>query len=329
MAKPKLDSMKRAAAPEGRDGASHNVSMMQARAFVTVARVSSFTQAARLLHLSQPALTVQVHQLEDSLNLRLFDRNTRHVMLTPQGRDLVPAFQGLLLEFEGIVENARDLAAKRQGVIRLACLPSVAATHLPWAIAKFREQYPHVSFIVKDASNRRIIQMIRDDEVEVGISDGEPNWPDLETTELYRDRIHIVFPTAHPIAILKEVTPCEVAKYPVVLLDTDSNSRTVLDAAFTAAGQLISPVCEVTYTGTAIGMVRAGLGITLLGSLVIEASNLRSFLELQFRPINDPTFVRHIALIQKKHCSLSPSTQAFADLLLDCSKSWPAQSPGL
>jgi DNA-binding transcriptional LysR family regulator len=302
-----------------------NVNLTQLKAFLTVARMNSFTKAAEILHLSQPALTVQVHQLEEHLGLKLLDRNTRHVRLTRPGRDLVPAFQNLLLEFERVVENASNIATKRHGVVRLACLPSFATTRLPTVIAQFREKHPHISFAVKDSTGGRIITMIRSDEVEFGITDGLSNWPDLETVDLYSDRIHAVFPKSHPIAKVKKITLDFISKFPLVLLDSESNSRTVLDAAFSASGRLATPACEVTYTSTAIGMVRAGLGITLLGSLVIEASNLRAHEELSFRPVADSAFVRRIGLIRKKQRTLSPSTQEFTELLIEHSKvnRWP------
>jgi DNA-binding transcriptional LysR family regulator len=304
------------------------MNIMQVKAFLTVARVNSFTRAAELLHVSQPALTVQVRQLEEFLNLKLFDRNTRHVRLTRSGHDLVPVFQNLLVEFESVVENARGIAAKRKGLIHLGCLPSFATTHLPTIIADFRKIHPQVSFVVKDSTGGRIMAMIRSDDVEFGISDVDPSWPDLEFTELYRDKIHAVFPKSHPIAKLKKITLDDISKYPLVLLDSESNSRTVLDGAFVSRGRLVTPACEVSYTSTAIGMVRAGLGITLLGSLVIEASNVHSFPELQFRSIPDPTFVRRIGLIRKKKRSLTPSAQSFADLLVEYSRKnrWLSES---
>src|ERR1700748_1106389 len=164
-----------------------NANLTQIRAFLTVARVKNFTQAAKLLNISQPALTVQVKQLEESLDLRLFDRNTRHVSLTRLGADLVPTFQRLLLEFESVVASARELGTQRQGVVRLGCLPSIAATYLPGVIAAFKKRYPMISFVLKDANGRRIIAMLRAGEIEFGIMDGDPNWPDVKITELYED----------------------------------------------------------------------------------------------------------------------------------------------
>lgn len=292
-----------------------NVNLTQVRAFLTVARVRNFTQAATLINLSQPALTKQVKQLEESLNLRLFDRNTRHVTVTRLGRDLIPVFQRLLLEFESVVSNARELGHQRHGVVRLGCIPSVAATYLPQVIAAFRKRNPLVSFVLKDANGQRIIGMVRSDEVEFGITDGEANWPDLRISELYRDHIHVIFPSKHPIADLKNITIEEIARWPVIMLDSQSNTRLVLDAAFAAVGRLVTPVCEVTYTSSAIGLVQAGMGIALLGSMVVQANRLRSIPGLRSRPIEHDTFVRRIGLVWKMKQSLSPMAEAFTQML--------------
>jgi DNA-binding transcriptional LysR family regulator len=105
--------------------------LKQIRSFVAVAQLESFTRAASLLHVSQPALTVQIRNLEDALGLRLFDRNTRTVALTRIGRDLLPALQRILRDLDAVVAEARDVATQRRGIVRLAALPSFAAGILP------------------------------------------------------------------------------------------------------------------------------------------------------------------------------------------------------
>lgn len=294
-----------------------DVNLVQFRAFLTVARFRSFTHAAELLHISQPALTVQIQQLEESLGLKLLDRDTRHVVLTPSGRDLLPMTQRLLSEFDTIVGSARGLATKELGIVRLGCVPSIATTYLPDAIARFREKHPNVSFDVRDAISSRIVAMIRSDEIEIGITNGEPESPDLDAIDFYRDEIHAVFPKSHPLAALQKLNLDDVAKYPLVFLNMGLNSRTVLDDVFAAEGRFVKPVCEVTYTATAIGMVRAGLGVALLGSLIIRANNLQAFPELQSRPIANAALVRCIRLIRKKGRSLSPSAMEFKNLLME------------
>lgn len=291
---------------------------MQVRAFLTVARFSSFTQAAQFLHLSQPALTAQVQQLESSLNLRVFNRDTRHVSLTRAGRDLMPTLERLLLEFEGVIAGARDAAAQRQGIVRFASIPSVVATLLPATVAAFRNQYRYIHFDLRDDNSQGVITRIRNGDVEFGIANVGRDLPDLEVADLWQDDMQVVFPNSHPIAELQKVTLEELAKYPLIFLErTRSDSRTILDAAFSSAGHLVIPICEVGCTSVAVGLVRAGLGIALLASLAISASNLRSFPELSSRSIDCPKLERHIHLIRKARCSLSPAAQAFVDFLLE------------
>jgi DNA-binding transcriptional LysR family regulator len=93
-----------------------DLNLRQLQTFVTVARLGSFARAARLLHLSQPALTKQVRQLEESLGVRLFDRNTRIVELTRIGKELAPVGAQSPQEIEAVVVNTKELAAQSRGV---------------------------------------------------------------------------------------------------------------------------------------------------------------------------------------------------------------------
>ncbi len=295
-----------------------DITLTQVRSFLTVARFNSFTQAAQFLHISQPALTAQVQQLESSLNIRVFNRDTRHVSLTRLGRDLMPIFERLLVEFEGVVAGARDAAAQRQGIVRFASVPSVVATLLPSAVACFRKQYPYLQLDLRDDHSQGVIARIRNGDVEFGIANAGRDLPDLEVMDLWQDDMQVVFPNTHPVASLQKVTLEQIAKYPLILLDRNrSDSRTILDSAFAAAGHLVIPTCEVGCSSAAIGLVRAGVGIALLASLAISASNLRSYPELSCRSIDDQQLQRHIKFIRKAGFSLSPAAQAFADLLLE------------
>ncbi|HEX2115189.1 MAG TPA: LysR family transcriptional regulator [Alphaproteobacteria bacterium] len=290
-----------------------DVNLRQIRAFMAVARFGSFTRAAQLLHLSQPALTVQIRQLEQGLGVRLFDRNTRTVSLTAVGRELIPAFQRLLQEFDAVVVNAKDLAAKRHGVVRLACLPSFASTVLPEIIAGFRRRHPRVSFVLKDAVGKRILSMVRGEEVDFGIGVAAAEEPDLETLYLMQDRMHVVFPARHPLARARNVSLDNLRAYPLVLMDPESTVRALVDAAFARRGRLAVPACEATYMSSAIGMVRAGLGVTILPSTAME---LRANPRLRSKPIDDPGLTRRIVIVRKAKRSLSPAAESFIDELL-------------
>ena len=238
--------------------------MRQVRAFVSVAHLKSFTRAATLLHISQPALTVQIRKLEEILGVRLLDRNSRTVDITRVGRELVPIFQRILHELDSVVVDTRALATQQHGVVRIAALPSFAAGLLPGIISRFRKANPRMTFVVKDAIASRVNASVRSEEVDIGITGGELSDPDLEVLHAAEDRMHVVFPHQHPLEGRRKVTLEDIAEYPLILMDADTSVRSIVDAAFVAAGRLPIPACEATYMMTAVGMVKAGLGITIL-----------------------------------------------------------------
>ena len=290
-----------------------NPTLRQIRSFVSVARLGSFTQAAKHLHLSQPALTVQIRQLEDMLGVQLFDRNTRSVALTRTGAELVPQLERLQEEMDAVLAQTRDVAAGRRGVVRLACIPSFASSRLPDAISAFRQQHPHITFSLKDANWTRVVAMVRSGEVDFGVADLTAAEPDLEFLPVMEDRMQVIYPATHPIATMKKVTLAALAQYPMVMMDPDTSARHTIDGAFASAGCYPTRACEVMYMATAVAMVRAGLGFTILPASAIE---WRAHVGLAVRRIDEPAFLRRLGLIKRAGRSLPPASEAFMRELL-------------
>ncbi|WP_207461354.1 LysR family transcriptional regulator [Azospirillum sp. SYSU D00513] len=289
-----------------------NVNLRQVRAFIVTARFASFTRAANLLNLSQPALTVQIRQLEQSLGVRLFDRNTRSVELTRVGRDLLPALERLLGDFDAVVESAREMAALRSGSVSIAALPSVAATVLPPLIAEFRAAHPRIRVQIRDGVGRRINALVQEEAVDFGIgADIEPE-AGLETVRLLGDELLAVLPPDHRLCAAERLTLEELAAEPLILTNPESTVRYLANRAFAERNLLIAPAYEVTYMSTAVGLVRAGLGIALLPSTAIELSLAPA---IALRPVDTPALRRSIALVLKAGRSLSPAAQAFREML--------------
>ena len=114
----------------------------QIRAFLAVASHGSFTRAANALHVSQPALTVQIRQLEESLGIRLFDRDKHRVQITQAGRSLIVPFEKLLIDLDSIMNYSRELTGHQRGVVSMGILPSVAASLLPRVLKVFQRSIP-------------------------------------------------------------------------------------------------------------------------------------------------------------------------------------------
>jgi DNA-binding transcriptional LysR family regulator len=294
-----------------------NPDIRQIRAFVAVAQLGSFTRAASLLSLSQPALTVQIRNLEEALGVRLFDRNTRTVSLTRMGSEFVPAFQRIVHDLDAVVAEARDVAAHRHGIVRLAALPSFASGVLPEIIAQFREEYPKISFVIHDVIASGVTAQVRDEQVDLGLTGGRTADPDLEVLHTTQDHMHVIYPAGHPLADLKRIDVEALTRHPLVLMHPATSVRAVVDAAFLAAGRLPFVAAEATYMSTAVGMVRAGLGVAILPGSAMEVRAERT---LCSRPVDDPGFTREISLIRKAERTLPPASEIFAHTLIQALK---------
>jgi DNA-binding transcriptional LysR family regulator len=287
--------------------------LRQIRAFVTVAQLGSFTRAAGLLNLSQPALTVQIRNLEAALGVRLFDRNTRTVSLTRMGRELLPALQRIVRDLDAVVAEARDVAAQRHGIVRLAALPSFAAGILPEIIAQFRDEHPKVSFLIHDVIASGVIAQVREEQVDLGLTGGRVVDPEFNVLHTTQDHMHIVYPIDHPLADLEQVDAEALVKHPLILMHSATSVRAVVDAAFLAAGRLPIVAAEATYMSTAVGMVRAGLGAAILPGSAMEVHAERT---LRSRPVTDSRFTREVSLIKKAGRTLPPASASFASNLM-------------
>jgi DNA-binding transcriptional LysR family regulator len=277
-----------------------------------VAKLRSFTQAAAALHVSQPTLTVQIKRLEEALRLRLFDRNPRSVDLTRMGRELLPALERALQDLDSVLLDARDIATERRGVVRIAALPSFAAGVLPDAIKQFREKHPGVSFVLKDVIASRVLALVRSEDVDLGLTGGETSFPDIERVFAARDEMKVIYPHGHPIEETARITAAVLANYPLVLMDQGTSVRAVTDAAFNKAGLIPMSASEATYMMTAIGMVKAGMGLAILPA---SAREIAAEPTLRSRKISDANFSRPVALIKKAGRTLPPLSEAFSEFL--------------
>jgi DNA-binding transcriptional LysR family regulator len=292
-----------------------DVSLRQVRSFLTVARVKSFTGAASILNVTQPALTMQIRRLEEALGVTLFDRDTRSVELTRVARDLIPAFERTLQDFDAALDSARDIATQERGIVRLAALPSVAAGVLPDAISRFREKRPNVIFDLRDVIAGHVLNLVQSEQVDFGVMGGTVRSVDVETVFEAQDRLHVVYPKGHPIARLRRVTPLAVADFPLILMHRDTSVRAVVEAGFQSAGLIPKATCEAIYMMTAVGMVRAGLGLTILPG---SAREIRAEPGLLSKPIDNPSFTRPVSLIKRSGRTLPPMSEAFLEHLSLC-----------
>jgi DNA-binding transcriptional LysR family regulator len=215
---------------------------------------------------------------------------------------------------EHVLIDARALGDGTSGTVRIACLPTFAASVLPELVQEMKKAVPRVSFHVRDVVASMVNTLVRNEEVDLGLTGGELDDAGFEVLHAGIDRLVAVFPKRHALARRRRITLADLAAVPLVLTAQGTSVRAVVDRAFANARCAPEIACEPTYMMSAVAMVRAGLGVTILPA---SAREVRAEPELVVRPVDDPAFTRPIALIKKRGRTLPPVTETFVAVLID------------
>lgn len=291
-----------------------DLSTRQLRAFLALAEQRSFTRAAEALHLSQPAFSALIRALEEALDTRLFDRSTRSVELTPEGRLFESSARQLLGDFGAALGTLRDHLQLRTGRVSLAVLPSLAAGWLPAILAEYKAQWPGVEIQLRDALSDDCIDLLRAGAVDFALAATGPHTTGLATEVLCSDGFHLVCRKDHPLARLKvgAIKLKDLAPYPFVHLARNSSVRQRLDAA--VHPMQLNTVLEVEHLATVAGMVEAGLGISVVPALTLFHFERPA---LVTHALKLPGLKRRIYVVRRAGESLSVAAEALRELIVD------------
>lgn len=288
-----------------------NLSTRQLRAFLALADECSFTKAAAACHLSQPAFSALIRTLEQALNTRLFDRDTRSVQLTPEGRLLEPSARQLLGDFGVVVNDLNDHIQRKKGRVHVAALPSLAAGWLPAIFAEFRKAWPGIDLHLSDTFSDPCIDLVRSGKADFALACTGASHAGLRTQLLCTDRFYLVCRKDHPLATEKVLTLKKIVPYPFVHMSRNSSVRQALDAALHPLQT--NTRLEVEQLATVAGMVETGLGISVVPALTLFHFARESLVTL---PLAIANLTRKIHVVRRQGESLSAAALALHDLIV-------------
>ncbi|WP_193072124.1 LysR family transcriptional regulator [Pseudomonas sp. FME51] len=288
------------------------MTIKQLRAFVAVAQTLSFAQAGERLYMSQPALSLSIKALEDGLGGRLFSRTTRTVNLTPEGHALFPLARRLVAEWDNVEDNLRQHFTLRRGRVSIAAMPSFAGNRLPSMLMHFRERYPAIGITVHDVINEQVVEMVRNRQVELGITFEPASDLSMKFKLLYLDRFVAVVPRDSPLIECTKVCWEDLQTYPFITLQRPSAVRVMLEESLSIGGQKLNVAMESHQLATIGRMVGSGLGVSVVPSLCIQQMHE---LGAHCIPLANPVIERPIGMLTKADHELSVAAQALADIL--------------
>ena len=299
--------------PVAMSASASAITLQQLRVLLAVADCAGFSKAGDAIGLSQPAVSQSVRALEAALGLKLLDRSSREVLLTPVGQGLAGPLRRVLDELDEVLGQAQALGASARGVVRVASAPTISAGLMPQCLALARQRLPALSVKLIDQAQQLAVDSLRQGAVDFAVVVGTPGLDDLHRQTLCTERFVLVCPAAHPWASRVEIALAELAGQPLILLDQTSGSRPLIDAALHSAGVAATVAFDAGHASTAFRMVAAGLGLSVLPALSLPLPDQAGLRAVPMAP----ALQRQLLLLRRRNRSLAPPAQALWQLVAE------------
>jgi LysR family carnitine catabolism transcriptional activator len=280
----------------------------QLQAFVTVAQTLSFVRAGELLHLSAPALSLAIRNLERELGGALFSRSTRQVRLTPEGAELLPQAIQLMGDWASVRERVRQRFTLQRGHVSIAAMPSFAGSMLPAILRDFRGRHPRVEITVHDVVNEQAAEMVATGRVELAFGFEPVGEPAVEFRRLWVERFVAIVPRDAGVAG-DAVRWSQLLELPFITLQRPSSTRRMLEETLAAHGLQLPVALETHQLSTVIQLVAAGLGASVLPSMLARQSEDSGARVLALR---SPAISQAVGMMSRREQELSMAASALA-----------------
>ena len=286
------------------------------RIFQKIYETQSVTRAAEALHMTQPAVTRALQELEKYYGLRLFERLNRRLTVTEAWRRMYDYALHLTETFDTMEKSLRDW--ERQGVLRVGASVSLGCSLLPQLARTFQEEHPGVEVRVRIANGELLRRDLLENRLDLALLEWEENGADLMLTPFAAGEMALIVPPGHPLARAGGATLAQAAAYPLLLRETGSATRRFLDQLLMSRGLAVQPVWESASTQALLSAVREGLGITLVPWALARQTVLRG--EAERCPVTDAELIRRRYVAWHPSKYVTGTMRAFVNLCMEQAK---------
>ena len=280
--------------------------LIQLRYFVTIAETMSFTAAAELLHVSQPALSYQIKRLEVELGTLLFDRTSRRISLSPDGEVFLPLAQAVLYRADEAVRILQEHLGVEVGEVRVGCNPSVSTYLFPGVLAAFHKAYPRVRVEIVEGGDQELQQSVQQGALEFAIVTAPGSPRTLDVAPLGSEGLMIIAPLTHPLAGRDSIELGALAHEDFVLATNAFNLTTYTIDACRRAGFEPRVVYRAGSVEAVKNLVRQGLGVSIMPEMALKGSGKESLAVMTL----DGGMERELNLILGKDRSITRAAEA-------------------
>ncbi|MFO7604154.1 MAG: LysR family transcriptional regulator [Gammaproteobacteria bacterium] len=290
-----------------------NVTFRQLKVFAAVARHLSFTRAARELHLSQPAVSMQIKQLEDTAGISLFEQIGKKIYLTEAGQEMYHYSRSIAQQLVEIEEVLAQLKGVSRGHLSIA-VASTANYFATRLLAAFAKSYAGVSFSLDVTNRASLLRQLEQNECDLVVMGKPPEDMDLVTEAFMENPLVVIAPPDHPLAGQQGISMQRLQEETFVVREPGSGTRIAMERFFDEQGFELKTGMEMTSNEAIKQAVEAGLGLGIVSihtlTLELEARHL-VLLDVEKFPI-----LRHWYVVYRQGKRLSPVAEAFRQFVL-------------
>lgn len=284
------------------------------KVFCAVAETKSFSKASEIIHLTQPAVSLQIQALEELYETKLFDRSSTTITLTPAGEILYRYAKEILSLYASAAKDIGELTGLVKGSISLGASTTIGNHVLPTVLAEFRKNYPKIRVRLFVGNTKRIIELLNASTIDLGIVEGDVTRQKLRVEKLLQDELVVIVSPQHPWAKKKEISIFEVTKEPFIIREEGSGTRQIIEKYLGKHGLGINDLKVVMMLGSTEGIkeaVESGIGISIISRWAARKENRYGALKLL--SIKEERLYRDFSLISPKNAIMSHAVSEFLD----------------
>jgi DNA-binding transcriptional LysR family regulator len=285
-----------------------------------VARCGSFSRASSELHLSQPAVSMQIKQLEGVLGLPLFEHVGKHIHLTEAGEDALRSSRVITNELANLEQALADIQGLKGGTLTISAA-STASVFAARMMALFRALHPDVRISLNVVNRETLLQHLTENSVDLALMGKPPEGINLTAQPFLDNPLVVIAATSHPLAGVKNIPLKQLVEEPLIGREQGSGTRGALEKFLAEKGYAFHAAMEMNKNEAIKQAVEAGLGLGVVSLHTVQAelaSGQLCVLDVQGFPLK-----RKWYLVQREGKRLSPAAYAFTQLVLKEAEKFP------
>ena len=288
--------------------------LSQITTFLTIAKLESFSLAAEQLHITQPAVSKRIRQLEQSMKTSLFDRIGKRSILTPNGLAFLPHAERILHEVNSYRSSLEGQNDKPSGTLSIATSHHIGLHRLPQILRDFKIKYPQVDLDLHFMDSEDACVAVANNKIELAIVTLPENTDArLSLEAIWIDALQIVLAPDHPLANDEHIDKIKLLDYPAILPSMGTFTRRIINNYFSASKDQLKITLETNYLETIKVMVSANLGWSMLPASMLDKTVVGK--PLNSSGINGLEIQRVLGIVTRQNRTLSPSSEAFISML--------------